>query len=62
MDQCACVVTVPLDYSQEQRNVIMNCAIKAGFKVAQVISEPAAAIPYKYNHKSGFGLWRTILS
>ena len=43
VDQCNCVVTVPLDYTKDQRNIIKNCAIKAGFRVTQVISEPAAA-------------------
>ena len=43
VDQCNCVVTVPLDYTEVQRNIIKNCAIKAGFTVTQVISEPAAA-------------------
>ena len=36
-------MTVPLDYTEVQRNIIKNCAIKAGFRVTQVISEPAAA-------------------
>ena len=43
VDQCNCVVTVPLDYTEVQRNIIKNCAIKAGFRVTQVISEPKAA-------------------
>ena len=38
VDQCNCVVTV-----EDQRNIIKNCAIKAGLRVTQVISEPAAA-------------------
>jgi len=38
-----CVLTVPLDYTEEQRTVIKNTADKAGFKVVQVISEPVAA-------------------
>jgi len=38
-----CVLTVPLSYTQEQRTIIKNTALKAGFKVVQVISEPVAA-------------------
>ena len=36
-------MTCPLDYTSEQRKVISTCATRAGFKVTQVISEPAAA-------------------
>jgi len=43
VENCNCVVTCPLDYTPEQRQVISTCATKAGFKVTQVISEPAAA-------------------
>jgi len=38
-----CVLTVPLSYTEEQRNIVKNTADKAGFKVMQVISEPVAA-------------------
>lgn len=38
------VITVPLEFSLEQRELVAKCASKAGFKVAQVISEPAAAL------------------
>jgi len=38
-----CVLTVPLDYTEDQRTIIKNTADKAGFKVVQVISEPVAA-------------------
>jgi len=38
-----CVLTVPLSYTEEQRNIIKNTGVKAGFKVVQVISEPVAA-------------------
>jgi len=37
------VLTVPIVYSEEQRARLTSIAIKAGFKVAQCISEPAAA-------------------
>ena len=37
------MVTVPLHYTRDQRNVIRDCATKAGFRVSQVISEPGAA-------------------
>ena len=38
------VLTVPLEFNQEQRNIISACAEKAGFNVVQIISEPAAAV------------------
>ena len=41
--ECNCVVTVPLDYTADQRNIIRTCATRAGFKVSQVVSEPGAA-------------------
>jgi len=43
VSQCNSVVTVPLDYTSEQRNIIRSAAARAGFKVSQVISEPGAA-------------------
>jgi len=43
VSQCNSVVTVPLDYTLDQRNIIKTCATRAGFKVSQVISEPGAA-------------------
>jgi len=38
-----CVLTVPLSYTEDQRSIIKNTGVKAGFKVVQVISEPVAA-------------------
>jgi len=38
-----CVITVPLSYTDDQRNLIKSVASKEGFKVVQVISEPVAA-------------------
>merc|ERR1719431_1829903 len=43
VDQSNCVLTVPLDYTEDQRTVVKNVASKTGFKVVQVISEPVAA-------------------
>ena len=43
VDQCQTVVTVPLEYTAEQRGSVRRCAGQAGFRVSQVISEPAAA-------------------
>ena len=43
VDQCNCVLTVPRDYTEEQRHLVSEAATKAGFKVTQVISETAAA-------------------
>ena len=43
VDQCNCVLTVPRDYNEAQRNFVRQAASKAGFKVTQVISETAAA-------------------
>jgi molecular chaperone DnaK (HSP70) len=37
------VITVPLEFNATQRSLVTDCATKAGFNVAQVISEPAAA-------------------
>lgn len=37
------VVTVPLNFSANQRNIIQEAAIKAGFELLRIISEPAAA-------------------
>jgi len=37
------VLTVPFDFSQEERDVVAKCAQQAGFRVVQVISRPAAA-------------------
>ena len=30
VDQCQCVVTVPLEYNEEERGVVKRCASKAG--------------------------------
>ena len=38
------VITVPLEFDVQQRDLVSKCASKAGFSVSQVISEPAAAI------------------
>jgi len=43
VDQCNTVLTVPLQYTSEQREMVRACASSAGFRVSQVISEPAAA-------------------
>ena len=43
VSQCSTVLTVPLHYTTDQRNIIKSCAAQAGFKVSQVISEPGAA-------------------
>lgn len=43
VEDCTCVVTVPREYTEDQRSLIKAAANKAGFKVAQVISEAAAA-------------------
>ena len=43
VSQCSTVLTVPLHYTKDQRDVIKSCATQAGFKVSQVISEPGAA-------------------
>jgi len=43
VDDSNCVLTVPLDYTAEERNLISKAAAEVGFKVVQVISEPAAA-------------------
>lgn len=37
------VVTVPLSFDREAREIVSECAEEAGFTVVQVISEPAAA-------------------
>ena len=37
VDQCNCVLTVPRDYNEGQRNFVREAASKAGFKVTQVI-------------------------
>merc|ERR1712241_655445 len=41
--QANTVITVPLDFSKKQREIVKKCAISAGFNVTQVISEVAAA-------------------
>ena len=38
------VLTVPMDFTDEQRSIAAECATKAGFKVVQILNEPAAAI------------------
>lgn len=43
VDQSNCVLTVPLDYTEDQRTAVKTVASKAGFNVVQVISEPVAA-------------------
>jgi len=43
VDQNNTVVTVPLDYSRQEREAVAKCAKDAGFNVVQVISEPSAA-------------------
>jgi len=43
VDRNNTVVTVPLDYTEEERAVVRQGATAAGFNVVQVISEPAAA-------------------
>jgi len=43
VDESATVLTVPLGYSQEQRETVKQCATDAGFRVVQVVSEPVAA-------------------
>ena len=30
VDQCQCVVTVPLDYNEQERSVVSKCAARAG--------------------------------
>ncbi|TRY61769.1 hypothetical protein TCAL_12267 [Tigriopus californicus] len=42
-DEVKTVLTVPWDYTPEQRETVKMCAEKAGFQVLQIISEPAAA-------------------
>ena len=37
------VLSVPLDWSQEERSLVGNAATKVGFRVVQLISAPAAA-------------------
>ena len=37
------VITVPLDFNSQHRDMVKECAKASGFHVAQVISEPAAA-------------------
>ena len=43
VDESNCVLTVPLDYTSEQRDMVHKIAVGVGFKVVQVISDPAAA-------------------
>jgi len=43
VDESNTVVTVPLGFTQEQRQTVKQCANAAGFRVVQVISEPVAA-------------------
>lgn len=43
VDESNTVISVPLGYSQEQRDLVKSCAAAAGFSVVQVISEPVAS-------------------
>ena len=43
-DELKAVLTVPLNFTQEQRELVNACAEKAGFHTVQLISEPAAAV------------------
>ena len=43
VDESKCVLTVPLDYTAEERALVGKVAAEVGFKVVQVISDPAAA-------------------
>jgi len=43
VDQSNTVITVPLGFSKELRDVVKTCATTAGFRVVQVVSEPVAA-------------------
>lgn len=38
------VLSVPLSFTSEERQVVWKAAKKAGFNVLQVINEPAAAL------------------
>jgi len=43
VEDCHCVLTAPLDFSAEERGMLARLATAVGFKVVQVVSEPAAA-------------------
>lgn len=43
-EELKAVLTVPLGFTQEQRELVNACAEKAGFHTVQLISEPAAAV------------------
>ncbi|KAL5015150.1 hypothetical protein ScPMuIL_009420 [Solemya velum] len=39
-----CVLTAPVHFTMQQREILRKCAVAAGFVVMRVISEPAAAL------------------
>ncbi|CAH1783919.1 unnamed protein product [Owenia fusiformis] len=39
-----CVLTAPRDFSSQQRQILSDCATKAGFNILRVINEPTAAL------------------
>lgn len=44
--EIAATITVPVNFSARQQHIVENAAIKAGFQVEAVISEPFAAVFY----------------
>ena len=56
------IITVPADFSNEQRECTQQAGEKAGLEVIQLINEPtAAALAYIYHYKNDFNKEKKLL-